>query len=131
MIYVEAVESQHKEDLIRACENALHYFGGIPQAIVPDNLRSAVTVVAARVYKPRDKSLVEGAVKLIYRSIYSRLEERKFNDLSASVAEGCDSSPFSFSGWNEFLTFRPEIFSFFLQNFQLFRGEIALAFDSI
>ena len=43
LTYVEAVESQRKEDLIRACENALHYFGGVPQAIVPDNLRSAVT----------------------------------------------------------------------------------------
>jgi len=106
LTYVEAVESQRKEDLIKACENALHYFGGIPQAIVPDNVRSAVTkgskyeavlndefacfaehygvtVVPARVYKPRDKSLVEGAVKLIYRSIYSRLEGRKFNDLNA------------------------------------------------
>jgi len=106
LTYVEAVESQRKEDLIKACENALHYFGGVPSAIVPDNLRSAVTrgskyeavlndefacfaehysvtVVPARVYKPRDKSLVEGAVKLIYRSIYSRLEDRKFGDLES------------------------------------------------
>ena len=43
LTYVEAVMSQRKEDLIRACENALHYFGGVPSAIVPDNLRSAVT----------------------------------------------------------------------------------------
>jgi transposase len=105
-VYVEAVESQRKEDLIKACENALHYFGGVPGAIVPDNLRSAVTrgskyeailndefasfaehyavtVVPARVYKPRDKALVEGAVKLIYRSIYARLEGRKFGDLES------------------------------------------------
>ena len=34
LTYVEAVESQDKEDLISACENALHYFGGAPQAIV-------------------------------------------------------------------------------------------------
>lgn len=81
-------------------------FGGVPGAIVPDNLRSAVTrgskyeailndefasfaehyavtVVPARVYKPRDKSLVEGAVKLIYRSIYTRLEGRKFGNLES------------------------------------------------
>lgn len=43
----------------------------------------SVTVVPARVYKPRDKSLVEGAVKLIYRSIYSRLDGRVFYDLEA------------------------------------------------
>lgn len=106
LTYVEAVESQRKEDLIKACENALHYFEGVPGAIIPDNLRSAVTkgskyeavindefacfaehysvtVVPARVYKPRDKSLVEGAVKLIYRSIYSRLDGRVFYDLEA------------------------------------------------
>lgn len=43
LTYVEAVASQKKEDLIAACENALRYFGGVPEAIVPDNLRSAVT----------------------------------------------------------------------------------------
>lgn len=41
--YCEAVWSQRKEDLIRACENALHFYGGSPNAVVPDNLRSAVT----------------------------------------------------------------------------------------
>lgn len=40
--YVEAVMTQQKEDFIGACENALHYFGGVPAAIVPDNLKSAV-----------------------------------------------------------------------------------------
>lgn len=106
LTYVEAVESQRKEDLIKACENALHYFGGVPAAIVPDNLRSAVTkgsryeailngefaafaehyavtVVPARAYKPRDKSLVEGGIKLIYRSIYSRLDGRRFDELES------------------------------------------------
>ena len=34
--YCEAVWSQKKEDLIPACENALHFFGGVPMAIVPD-----------------------------------------------------------------------------------------------
>lgn len=124
LTYVEAVDSQRKEDLIKACENALHYFGGVPEAIVPDNLRSAVTkgskyeavineefasfaehysitVVPARAYKPRDKSLVEGAVKLVYRSIYTRLEDRKFYDLQSlnsaiiSALELHNNRPFS------------------------------------
>lgn len=79
---------------------------GVPQVIVPDNLRSAVTksskyeaiinddfasfadhyscsVIPARAYKPRDKALVEGAVKLIYRSIYLRLEDGVFHDLKS------------------------------------------------
>ena len=34
LLYVEAVRSQKKEDFIMACENALHYFGGVPLAIV-------------------------------------------------------------------------------------------------
>jgi transposase len=42
LTYVEAVESQRVEDFISCCENALHFFGGAPNAIVPDNLKSAV-----------------------------------------------------------------------------------------
>ena len=34
--YCEASWSQRKEDLIKSCENALHFFGGVPMAIVPD-----------------------------------------------------------------------------------------------
>ncbi|KAA6305357.1 hypothetical protein EZS27_042991, partial [termite gut metagenome] len=91
LTYVEALRSQKKEDLIKATENALLYLEGVPQVIVPDNLKAAVTrgskyeallnedfaslaehygctVIPARAYKPRDKALVEGAVKLIYRS---------------------------------------------------------------
>lgn len=106
LTYVEAVESQKKEDLIRACENALIYFEGAPLVVVPDNLRSAVTkgskyeailnesfacfaehysmtVLPARVYKPRDKSLVEGAVKLVYKTIFTKLDKRIFYDLSS------------------------------------------------
>lgn len=99
LTYVEAVASQTKEDLIKCCENALHYFGGVPAAIVPDNLKSAVTksskyeptlnetfahfaehygtaVLPARSYRPRDKSLVEGIVKIIYQRIYTAIDEQ-------------------------------------------------------
>ena len=30
LTYVEAVMSQRKEDFIRCCENALHFYGGAP-----------------------------------------------------------------------------------------------------
>jgi len=106
LTYVEAVESQKKEDLIRACENAIIYFEGAPLVVVPDNLRSAVTkgskyeavlnesfacfaehysmtVLPARAYKPRDKSLVEGALKLVYKTIFTKLDKRIFYDLSS------------------------------------------------
>lgn len=106
LTYVEAVMSQHKEDLIKACENALHYFGGVPAAIVPDNLRSAVTrsskyepvinesfadfaehygtvVLPARAYRPKDKSLVEGVVKIIYNRIYHQVRQQTHASLQA------------------------------------------------
>lgn len=96
LTYVEACVSQKKEDFITACENALHYFGGVPQAVVPDNLKSAVTksskyeptlneafedfadhyqftILPARSYHPKDKALVEGAVKILYTRIYANM----------------------------------------------------------
>ena len=104
LTYVEAVESQGLEDFILCSENALHFFGGAPSAIVPDNLKSAVTktskyepqinenfeafadhygmsVVPARAYKPKDKALVEGAVKITYNRIYTNLRDKKFTSL--------------------------------------------------
>jgi len=102
--YAEASMSQQKEDFVTSIENALRFFGGTPAAIVPDNLKSAViksnrfeptinetladfaeyyqtTILPARVYKPRDKSLVEGAVKILYRRIYVYLREQNFFSL--------------------------------------------------
>lgn len=43
LTYVEGYESQHREDFITACENEFCYYGGVPRAIVSDNLRSVVT----------------------------------------------------------------------------------------
>lgn len=72
----------------------MQYFGGVPAAIVPDNLKAAVSrsdrnepvinevfaafaehygcaVYPARVRHPKDKALVENAVKLLYKSVYA------------------------------------------------------------
>jgi transposase len=104
LTYVEAVLSQCKEDFISCCEHALAYYGGVPRAIVPDNLKSAVTksslyeptlnqafenfalhysttILPARSYKPKDKSLVEGAVRIAYQRIYSVLDKKVFHTL--------------------------------------------------
>lgn len=104
--YVEATLSQKKEDFIKCCENALYYFGGVPEAIVPDNLKSAVVsanryepvlneafkdfadhyqtiVYPTRVRKPKDKSLVELAVKIIYGRIFAPLDKRVFYSLES------------------------------------------------
>ena len=100
--YCEAVWSQRKEDLIKGCENAMLYFEGAPAAIVPDNLKAAVTrsdrnepvinddfaafaehygyaVCPARVRHPKDKVLVENAVKLLCRSVYPDMEGMTFS----------------------------------------------------
>ena len=97
---------KRKNILSRRVKNAFHYFGGVPNAIVPDNLKSAVTkpggiepvinddfaafadhygcvVFPARVRKPKDKALVENAVRLLYREVYSKMTGLKFNDLEA------------------------------------------------
>lgn len=104
LTYVEASYSQKKEDFIGSCENALHYFGGVPNAIVTDNLKSAVikgnryeptlneafrdfvshytmSALPAAPYKPKYKALVEGAVKIIYRTIYGMVKERVYSSL--------------------------------------------------
>lgn len=109
--YAEASMSQKKEDFIASVENALHYFKGVPAAIVPDNLKSAVTksskyeptlnetfldfaehysttILPARAYKPRDKSLAEGAVKILYQRIYPSLREKTYyhlNELNKAI----------------------------------------------
>ena len=99
LTYVEASASQEKEQWIRSNERALWYMGGCPAAIVPDNLRSAVSrsdlydpeinpefaefaehygtvILPARVRKARDKALVENAVRLVYQRIYAPLRNR-------------------------------------------------------
>ena len=104
LTFVMAVRSQCKEDFILGCERALHFFGGVPQAIVPDNLKSAVTKASkyeaqlndnfaafaehyhtfgfpTRTYKPKDKALVEGAVKIIYKTIFSKIDQNVYHTL--------------------------------------------------
>jgi len=106
LTFVLAVDSQKKEDLILACEQAVIFYDGVPQAIVPDNLKSAVKkasryeselndsfaafathyntyVFPARVYKPKDKALVEGAVKIIYTTIFTKIDQEVFHDLGS------------------------------------------------
>jgi predicted transcriptional regulator len=99
--YVEASATQNRNDFISCCKNALHFYGGVPKAIVSDNLKSAVTraskhepvinrsfkdfaghygcvINPTRVYAPQDKALVENAVHLTYQRIYYPLREMTF-----------------------------------------------------
>ena len=104
LTYVEASLTQQKEDFILSCENALHYFEGVPLAIVPDNLKSAVTksdkyeptlneafrdftlhygmaALPAGVYIPKHKALAEGMVKIVYRTIYVTVRQKTYTSV--------------------------------------------------
>lgn len=111
--YVRACMSQQRSDLIDSCTHALQFYGGVPQAIVSDNLKSAVTraskyeahinrcfkdfahhyqcvINPTRGYSPQDKALVENAVHLAYQRIYYPLREMTFfslADLNKEIAK--------------------------------------------
>lgn len=102
--FAMAVRHQSIEDFLYALSCCLEALGGVPQVVVPDNLKAAIikasryepdinqaledfanhyqfTVVPARVSKPRDKALIENQVRLIYNRIYAKLRNQQFFDL--------------------------------------------------
>jgi transposase len=104
--YVEASESQQKACFLTSMRYALEFIGGVPRMIVTDNLKAAVTrahryepelnkdfkafalhyntaVLATRARKPKDKALVENAVKLVYQRICFQLKDQVFFDLAS------------------------------------------------
>ena len=99
--FVTAVRSQKVEDLVKGLNECLSFLGGVPLAIVPDNLKSAViksnkfqpvihptlrdlakhygcVISPTRVYSPQDKALVENAVNLTYQRIYYPMSKQTF-----------------------------------------------------
>ena len=103
--YVEATPSQQRDDFIASTRRCLEYFSGVPQAIVSDSLKSAVSKASkyepvinktfkdfalhygcvidpARPYSPQDKALVEGAVRLIYQRIFYPISKMTFFSLA-------------------------------------------------
>lgn len=114
--YAEATATQRLADWIGANINALEYIGGVPNALVPDQLKSAVTepcqyepsiqrtmsamarhydtaVVPARPGKARDKAKVEGAVLIAQRWILARLRNEthfSLESLNARIRELLD-----------------------------------------
>lgn len=106
LIYSEAVHSQKTTDFIQ-CINGMHIFnGGVTATILVDNHKAAVirpskyepvftevchqlsehygtTFSATRPYHPRDKAMVERAVRLVYTDVYAPLRSRVFTSLHA------------------------------------------------
>lgn len=101
-----AVRRQSIEEFLYALEKCLHFIGGVPEILVPDNLKSAIikadryepdintaledfanhygtTVIPTRVAKPRDKALVENQVKLVYSRVFAKMRNLTFFSLSS------------------------------------------------
>jgi len=107
--YAEVTRSQRGPDWIASHVRALEYLGGVPAALVPDQLKAGVTracryepevqrtyedfaehygttVVPARPKRPRDKAKVEVAVQLAQRWILARMRDEVFHSLAAMNA---------------------------------------------
>jgi len=106
LTYAEATATQGSEDFIASHVRMLAWLGGVPGALVPDQLKSAVTmagrydpmvqrtygelarhygtcVVPARPGRPRDKAKVEVGVQVAQRWIVARLRHETFFSLHA------------------------------------------------
>lgn len=102
--YCEATLSQNQLDWNASHMRMFQFFNGVPQVVVPDNLKSAVikadkyaptlnvgyqrlcdhyniSAVPARVYKPKDKAKAENGVRLVQRWILFRLKRQQFFSL--------------------------------------------------
>ena len=104
--FAEATLTQRSTDFIASHIRALEYFGGVPALLVPDQLKSAVTlpcryepgiqrtyeefsrhygtaILPARPARPRDKAKVEVAVQVVERWILAQLRNETFFSLDA------------------------------------------------
>jgi transposase len=114
--YAEAHWSQDLPNWISAHVRMFAFFGGVPEIVVPDNLKAGVkhpcryepdlnptyqdlaqhygtAVVPARVRKPKDKAKAEVGVQVVERWILARLRNRTFfslADLNQAIRELLD-----------------------------------------
>lgn len=121
--FAEATWSQSLPDWVGSHVRAFEFYGGLPEVVVPDNLKSAVSkacrydpdinptyqqmaehygvaVVPARPYKPKDKAKAEVGVQIVERWIMMRLRKQTFYTLAAlnlaikSLLEDLNRRPF-------------------------------------
>lgn len=114
--YAEAVWTQKVPDWIASHVRAFEFFGGVPEVLVPDNLKSGITkvdrwdpevnvhylqmakhyktaIVPARPGKPKDKAKVEKGVQVVENWILAAIRNRDFfslEELNAAIAELLD-----------------------------------------
>jgi transposase len=104
--YAEATRTQQIPDWIASHVRAFEFLGGVPRAVVPDQLKSGVVgacryepvvqrsyqemathygtvVLPARPAHPRDKAKVEAAVQIAQRWILAKLRNQTFHSIEA------------------------------------------------
>ena len=111
--YAEASATQNLHDWIQAHVNCFAFFGGVPEILVPDNLKSGIkspcryepdvnptyqelaahydtAVIPARIKKPKDKAKVEAGVKFAETWLLAVLRNHTFfsmGELNQAIAE--------------------------------------------
>lgn len=111
--YILFVPSQRTEDFVYAISQYFKHIGGVPKILVPDNLKAAIVksdryepsvnriledmanhygcfILPTRPVHPKDKSLVEDHVKLVYQRVYAELRNMTFfslDELNKAAAE--------------------------------------------
>lgn len=107
--FAEATLSQNLPDWLGSHTRAFEFLGGVPELVIPDNLKSAVSkpcryepdlnpsyqelaehyataVIPARVRKPKDKAKAEVGVQIVERWILARLRKQTFFSLADANA---------------------------------------------
>ncbi len=111
--YAEATSGQDLRSWIGSHMRAWEFFGGVTEAVVPDNLKSAVShpsyyepdlnptyrdlaehynvaIIPARPYRARDKAKAEVGVQVVQRWVVAALRKRKFfslEEVNQAIAE--------------------------------------------
>lgn len=103
-VFGEFTLSQSSADFLSSHVRMFEHFGGVPQVVSPDNLKSAVTkshrydplvnpaytrlashygfaVVPARVRMPKDKAIVERTIQIFQKWFYFKVRRRVFTSL--------------------------------------------------
>ena len=122
-IFAEAAASQSLESWLGSHTRMVEFFGGVPEIIVPDNLRSGVAracrydpvinpayqqwadhygtvIIPARPRKPKDKAKAENAVGIVERSVLAPIRDETFFSLGqlnrrvGELVEEANSKPF-------------------------------------
>ena len=137
LIFIEATKTQQLPEWIDSHIHMFEYFGGVPEILVPDNLKSGVTkahrydpdinfnyqhfseyysvaIVPARAAEPKDKAKVENAVGIVERQILAVLRHHTFT---------------SVAGINEVL--KPRLETLNNQNFQKMKTSRKALFEKI